>query len=207
MIREIRYWLCLSLCRLQNERFFQEVQHFSGADYNFLMGFYMRNETNYSSAEKYYTKALEYQPKLAKALRELVTVMLAQRQFKNALELAKNNYLAQPSNTYHIHAYFRCLVREKEITSTDRSILGQLIDEMDNSQSTKKMSLLRAMKLEYDAFASEKRIEPGRLIEDANNALREFPNSIDVQRVVNAIHAKQGICQLKSFNEDTEGYL
>ena len=85
--------------------------------------------------------------------------------------------------------------------------MGQLIDEMDNSQSPKKMSLLRAMKLEYDAFASEKRIEPGRLIEDANNALREFPSSIDVQRVVNAIHAKQGICQLKSFNEDTEGYL
>lgn len=204
VIREIRYWLCLSLCRLQNERFFQEVHHFSGADYNFLMGFYMRNETNYPSAEKYYTKALEYQPKLAKALRELVTVMLAQRRFKDALELAKNNYLAQPSNTYHIHAYFRCLVREREITSTDRDILRQLIDEMDNSQSPKKMSLIRAMKLEYDAFASEKKIEPGRLIEDANNALREFPSSVDVQRVVNAIHAKQGICQLKSFDEDPE---
>ncbi len=69
------------------------------------------------------------------------------------------------------------------------------------------MSLLRAMELEYVAFASEKRIEPAKLIEDANNALREFPNSVDIQRVVNAIHAKQGICQLKSFNEDPEGNL
>ena len=109
--------------------------------------------------------------------------------------------------TYHIHAYFRCLVREREITPSDRDVLRQLIDEMDNSQSPKKMSLIRAMKLEYDAFASDKKIEPGNLIEDANNALREFPSSIDVQRVVNAIYAKQGICQLKSFNEDPEGNL
>lgn len=207
VLREIRYWLCLALCRLQKDRFFQEIHYFSGADRYFLMGFYMRNETNYPSAEKYYMKALEYQPNLAKALRERVTVMLAQRRFKDALELAKNNYLSRPSNTYHIHAYFRCLVREKDITPTDRRVLLQLINEMNSSQSPKKMSLLRAMELEYVAFASEKRIEPAKLIEDANNALREFPNSVDIQRVVNAIHAKQGICQLKSFNEDPEGNL
>ena len=202
VISEIRYWLCLSLCRLQNERFFQEINKFGGYDYDFLMGFYYRNSMNYHSAEKYYRKALESRPKLAKALRELVTVLLAQRRFKDALESAKNNYLSQPANTYHIHAYFRCLVREKVITSIERKILKDLIEEMRNSQSPKKDSLIRAMILEYEAFASEGGVVPSKLLEDANNALKEYPKSVDVQRVVNAIQARQGICQLESFIED-----
>lgn len=42
IVREIRYWQCLSLARLRSDRFLGEVRRIDGPDHNFLMGFYYR---------------------------------------------------------------------------------------------------------------------------------------------------------------------
>lgn len=206
VIEEIRYWLCLALCRLQKQRFFEEVKHFDKYDYEFLMGFYQRNAKNYSKAEERYRKALKIRPQLSKAQRELVTTLLAQRKFADALELAKNNYESQPANTYHIYAYFRCLVRKRHIEEEDKQDLKQLISEMGNSPSPKRNALVRAMELEYNGFASGSMCKTKQLLEDAVDAMREYPNSLDIKRVVNAIQAKQGITHIEEFDENPDEY-
>ena len=56
----------------------------------------------------------------------------------------------------------------------------------------------------YNAFAAEKPTDVCALLNEANNAIREFPNSVAVKRVVNAIRVQQGICKLEEFKEEPE---
>ena len=115
VVRELRYWLCLALCRTQKDRFFDEVKNIEGADLFFLYGFYHRIKKEYSKAETYYRKALKLSCNLQRAKRELVSALLAQNKYKDALNLAKENYESNPENSYQIHGYFRCLVRKRNL--------------------------------------------------------------------------------------------
>ena len=113
--REIIYWLCLALCRLKDvDRFRSYINEIEGADKDFLHGFSYRNIDNYEEAEHFYKQALKKQPSMQRAKRELVTVMLAQRKYEEALEMAAYNFNHNPENTYHAHAYFRCLVKKEK---------------------------------------------------------------------------------------------
>ena len=90
--REIRYWYCLALARTKDgDTFYPQVKHFTGADYYFLKGFYLRIQKHYAEAENEYRKALSINPSFSRVKREMVLVLQAQHKFMEALQMAEQN--------------------------------------------------------------------------------------------------------------------
>ena len=63
------------------------------------------------------------------ACREKVGVLINLHRFDDALELAESNYLRHPENTYHIDAYYKCLLRKRNRTFEDERLLDKLEEE------------------------------------------------------------------------------
>lgn len=200
--REIRFWLCLALCREQKSNdFYTEVKNFTGADYYFLRGFYLRLEGRPELAQKFYEDAMKISPNMQKTKREYVASLLEQRKYEEALSKAKDNFESSPENTYHIHAYFRCLIKRIELTREEISILKNLIDLVKNSHSPKKHELVMAMTLEYDSVIAKKSVE--ELLREMQAAEAQYPKSQNIGRVVNEFKYKQGIIRSRqAFRED-----
>ncbi|MFA6830837.1 MAG: TIR domain-containing protein [Bacteroidaceae bacterium] len=187
--RELRYWLCLALARQTNSRFYDEVKSLKEVDCYFLRGFYYRIEGNYSSAEIWYRKALDKSSQLQRAKRELVTSLLAQNKFTEALEMAKENYEKNPENSYQIHGYFRCLVRKHHLDREDHSMLDELMEAMKNNLSDKHDELYAAMNIEYKIYV--KKLPVKDIINIIQQAETSFPNSINIKRASQAFKIKQ----------------
>lgn len=201
--RELRYWLCLALARKTDTRFFDEVQKMQGSDYCFLRGFYQRIATVYAEAERWYKKALEKSPNLQRAKRELVTALLAQKKFPEALGMAKENYEHDPDNSYQIHGYFRCLVRKHGLTREEIKTLEELLNSMRDNLSDKHNELYTAMNIEYQD--NVKRKDPTYMLQLIADAESKYPTSLNVQRAAHAYRYKQQIITVdKTFSEDIE---
>lgn len=157
IIRSINYWYCCSLCRKKNEKFLQAVEYFRKSDYSyyFLRGFYERHRRNYPKAEEYYEKALERSKSssdreyVSKAEHELVMVKMELEDYRGALELAEKSYEREKDNSYHIEAYFRCLVRNAH---ADNDLLKELISRMERSYAEGKVEIAGTMKAEYKFY-------------------------------------------------------
>ena len=198
---DIIYWLCLALCRKNDPRFYQIVTNIHGADEKFLRGFYFRIEQNYAGAEKLYTEALEINPQMNKARRELVTVKKKKKRYTDALELSEKNYKTNPTNTYHISAYYRCLIKKSKLTSQDIETLNSLKEDIQNSYSPKRESLLISMNIEYSAIVLRKEVR--EILKMIKDGLDKFPESYDIKRVANEYKYKQSIDnKLEYFPED-----
>ena len=195
--RELRYWLCLALARRTDKRFYEEVVHFRGIDYDFLRGFYHRNAMEYPQAERFLGKAIDKSPNMQRAKREMVTVLLAQKKYSEALEMAKENYENNPENSYQIHGYFRCLVRKSPLERNDQKTLEVLMEAMDENPSDKREELYAAMNIEYQDYILHKK--PCEILDMITEAEQEFPNSINIKRVSLAYKLKQKII----FKEET----
>lgn len=187
--REIRYWYCLALAReKKDEQFQNQVQYFKGADLYFLRGFYFRIKKEYALAEAEYQKALNISPGMSRAKREMVLVLQAQQKFTAALEMAKINYEREPENAYQIHAYFRCLVRKRDILHEERDLLIQFMT--DKEKFFKSKFYTEGMKFEYDRFIN--RITPDILIPEANNLRKKYPYAVYINDIVNDYLVSQG---------------
>jgi len=155
LIREFRYWLCLSLARMKSDRFEDVVKHIDGSDYYFLTGFANRFLKNFDRAEKSFEIAIKKNPNSQKAKRELVTIHLLKREYQKALALSKENFESSPFNALHIQAYFICLIRKQLISYEDRENLKKLIHNIDRSLDIKAKEIKDVMNAEY-AFYVEK---------------------------------------------------
>ncbi|ADB39094.1 toll/interleukin-1 receptor domain-containing protein [Spirosoma linguale] len=166
IVREIKYWLCLSLARKKRERFKDEVQFFKGADYQFLFGFFNRIIGKSGFALNNFNKALEERPSFHRAKRELVKVYINLGMYDDAYDLAKSNYINDKNDPYHAHAYFDCLVRRKDATSHAKT-LRDLIENLEkiNTNKAKEMALLS--QADYDYYINN---DP----EEALNTIRRF---------------------------------
>lgn len=189
--RELRYWLCLALARTTNDRFFDEVEPLNEVDYYFLRGFYHRIEMKFKEAEKWQRKALDLSPNFARAKRELVSALLAQNKYGEALETAEENYNANPENSYQIHGYFRSLVRKDRLTRNDISMLNELMEAMNSNLSDKHEELYAAMNIEYQLYVNHK--EPVYMFSIIREANDRFPNSINIKRAAQPFLYKQNI--------------
>lgn len=179
IVRGIRYWLCSSLCRLHNERFFQEINYFSGYSDYFLRGFYNRHAKQYLEAEKYYQLALDEKQRdkeyTAKAKHEMVIVKMKLGKYGDALKLAEDNYNHQKANTYHIESYFRCLVRSRK---PNKYILKHLIEELKDSYDVKKDIIVSTLEAEYKFFIDgdfPEAVKDLRELIDSNPKYRYYP--------------------------------
>lgn len=136
----IYYWLCSSLCRLQKQDLFHKyLEHFAekSFDYNYLQGFYCRQNSKESQLRKayfYYNTARDLKDEsnfsmasMAKVEHEMVIVLMKLKNYKEALSFAKRNYENNQHNSYHIRAFFNCLIHTQ---STDWETMQMLISTM-----------------------------------------------------------------------------
>lgn len=157
VIRSITYWLCCALCRKKDSRFFEEIDYFinSPYSYKFLNGFYYRHKGDYQKAKEFYKDALNHTREYdedqyaAKAEHEMVIVCMRLGDYDEALHWAQHSYDKNSSNTYHIEAYFRCLVRSAH---PDSDTLKKLMEQMSKSFDTYKAIIYETMKAEYNYY-------------------------------------------------------
>lgn len=198
--RELRYWLCLALCRMQDDRFYEEVKKLKGVDDLFLRGFYFRIAENFPEAERYYRRTLSQSKNLQRAKRELVTTLLAQNKFSQALDLARENYENDQDNSYQIHGYFRCLVRKKIIDQDDNQMLLELLEAMRNNYSDKHEELFAAMSIEYNAYAVG--LPSNEINSMISEAKSRFPSSVNIERAAHNYKYRNKENKEKFFRED-----
>lgn len=183
IVRNIRYWLCSSLCRLQDNRFFIEIDYFDGYSKQFLLGFYHRWKKDYPKALEFYEKALQLSKDnrekgyVAKAKHELVIVKLLLKDYQGALELARENYESQKTNKYHIEAYFKCLIRSYK---PDRDILSVMLSEYESlALDSKNKIIYKTLQAEFEFYINNdfaKSVGMLRsIIEEANSKIKYYP--------------------------------
>lgn len=224
VLRVIRYWLCLSLCRMSDKRLFDEVEYFNGKDYytyNFIMGFYYRNLGNFNKAEDFYEKALSNSNNtrasfLTKAEHELAIARMKLGNYEGALEIAQKSYEKFPMNTFNIDAYYRCYVRSPH---PDLAVLDKLYDDMASSYNfSYKKTILNIFKAER-AFYVENNFEyaleisktiieetSGKEQKFALSSLKEMCRSRDMLQIYNSVlkcnKLKEGIDEIELLEDD-----
>jgi hypothetical protein len=108
-------------------------------------------------------------PSFTRAKRELVNVLQRQHKFGEALDLARENYERDPANSYHMLAYFRCLVRKPGHTHEEIQLLKHFLEIAP--QMFRSYSFVRGMQFEYDRFINKKR--PDELLPEVSKLEKE----------------------------------
>jgi len=140
LIHEIRFYLCSSLARIGNDRFFDEVKHIKREMVRqFLKGFYWRKQGKPDMAIPPLIEVLDGKdPYLSsRAGRELVEVYKDLDRYDDALQLSQNNYEKRygRTNPHHIQAYFTCLV-DAEQTQERRKLINRLLKDLESINSS-----------------------------------------------------------------------
>lgn len=198
LVREFKYWLCLSLARQKDTRFESEVQCIDGADYNYLYGFYFRIKKQLDQAENYLNGALSKNPGFQRAKRELVNVLLLKSKFSEALEMAKSNYENQKLNAFHIQAYFICLTRKIFLSKDDIEIIDELIKNIRRSYDFRANEISLVMQGEYTYYVKNNLTEASRILTECLNknkrkhypkrALEEIYKKVNMPTKINEIN-------------------
>ncbi|MDX1924552.1 MAG: TIR domain-containing protein [Rickettsiaceae bacterium] len=153
ILREIRYWLCLSYAREKDEtNFMNQIVYFEdgSADYHFLSGFYNRCIKKISISEKHFKKCLSISPSFSRAKRELVTVYLLQKKYEAARKIAEANYKENKYNIFHIQAYFDALIEKRDnLLESDVKMLNKLLEGVKTSIDRKSQDFYIVMKAKY----------------------------------------------------------
>jgi tetratricopeptide (TPR) repeat protein len=166
--REIRYFLCLSLARQREPRFLSEVQKISGVDHDFLFGFYYRLTGRYDDSLKRLYKVLDKRPKLPRAKRELVQVLLHIEAYETALEIAKENYENDKSNPYHVQAYFNCLIKGEHVRDKNNiRAIEELLSVFSNIPSEKAEEMHYCAKAQYLTYIMSDKQGALKIIDEA----------------------------------------
>lgn len=173
IVKEIRYWLCLSLARRRDKRILEEVQKIDGADHNFLLGFYYRIVGRHEDAVHMFNKVLEDAPKFFRAKRELVQVYLNTEQYEEAFVLAKENYYLDKNNPYNLQSYFRCLIK---LDGPKKKIeLKSLLTDLKNNPHEKASEMFMTAEAQFYAFAEN---NDAKALQIADDAIASFPKKI-----------------------------
>ena len=216
IIRSINYWLCCALCRNKDVRFFNEIEYFKNSlySYNFLKGFYYRHQKQYEKAKEFYEEALKNVRQYdddnyaSKAEHEMVMVCMFLSRYEEALDLAKHSYERNPSNTYHIESYFRCLVRTAH---PDKSVLNQLINDMYKSFDIHKDTIYKTMKAEYTYYVDKDFPKSIELLRDAIRIGRDSYRNYPVKSLKEICTKKEAISIansiIKEYGISTEEFI
>lgn len=136
IVKEIYYYLCLSLAREHDRTFFNyiDLDYYEEADRKFLYGFYYRIRGNFIKAIENLREAIDLRHNFPRAKRELVNAYIMAEDFENAYEYSKDNYLHDKSNPFHIQSYFKTLIN-MPIDDEKIEILRELIKNIEMIKS------------------------------------------------------------------------
>lgn len=173
ILREIRYWLCLSLARKRDERFLSEVQKISGVDHNFLLGFYYRLTGRFDDALTRLNLVLKEAPNYYRAKRELIQVYLNKEEFDLAFDLAEETYLLDKNNPYNIQSYFRCLLKLEGKPA--KSILERLLEDLKSNINPKADEMYRTSLTQFYAQIEN---DEAKALNTVNDTIILYPKKI-----------------------------
>ena len=183
LLFEIRYFLCMALAKRRDKRMLKEVQNISGADHEFLLGFYYRMTGNFDKALDKLENSLKLRRNFSKAKREKVQVLINLEKFEEALSVAKENYENDRSNPYHIHAYFLCVIKSDKVDNS-KAILEELMNNLDKTTSDFGMELKGRCKALYEAYINrEDEIAFAiidKTIEESSNPIYALQDKFDI---------------------------
>lgn len=194
IVWQIQYYLCLSLARKGKSRFLSEVQKIHGPDHNFLLGFYYRLKGRNKDALEKIKLALDDRPEFPRAQRELVQLYIFIEDYDSARELARENYVRNKTNHYHIQAYLKCVLHDEKNEENEK-IVKELLNNLSISKSDKAREMYLQGLSEYFAFYSN---DEHNSIDTITQAINEFPDS------VYPYLAKFGICEKFNRLQDME---
>lgn len=197
IIRETRYWLCLAYCRIQNDKFFDEVRFFKDGtdlfnlkDYYFLLGFYYRLADDMDRAEENFKNVLSIDKGHSKTNREMVNVYLRKRDYASALELAAINYSNHKSNIHHINAYFTCLIKMHNLNDSDIDTLVVLLEKTKKSLDKRADEFYNTMKAEYEYYVER---HSKKAIDDLKEFLRLNKHNYHAFKALSEIFRIEGL--------------
>jgi hypothetical protein len=177
IVHTVRYYLCSSLARLNNERFWEEIKHIEGIDKAFLRGFFYRKQGKPEDAIPHFKEVL-HQGNLysvSRAARELVEVYRDLEKYEDALALARENYeKGGRTNPHHIQAYFTCLV-DSEKNEENKKLLKQLLKDLNSITSGLAKEMHGNAEAQYIAFWENNRAEA---LYKIHKVIDIFPDSI-----------------------------
>ena len=101
-------------------------------------------------------------------------------------------YEKDPENSYHIHAYFRCLVRKNGLTPEERHLLMQFKE--DRHKLFKSGYYTEGMDFEYKRFVD--RAKPDVLLPMAADLQNKYKDIAYIQDITDDYYVSQG---LKSY--------
>lgn len=183
LLFEIRYFLCMALAKRRDKRMLKEVQNISGADQEFLLGFYYRMTGNYEKAIDKLENSLKLRRNFSKAKREKVQVLINLEKFEEALSVAKENYESDRSNPYHIHAYFLCVIKSDNVDNS-KAILQELMDSLDKTTSDFGIELKGRCKALYEAYINRESEMAfaviDKTIEESSNPIYALQDKFDI---------------------------
>lgn len=176
ILREVRYWLCLSLARKRDKRLLEEIQKIEGPDHNFLLGFYYRLSGRHYEAIERLTAVLEDSPNFNRAKRELVQVYLNLDEYDKAFGLAKENYQLGKNNPYHVQNYFRCLIKIDSISVKDKKDeLKKLLKNLKDNPHEKANEMYLNANAQYIEIIN---FNEKRAMDTVDDAISAYPKSI-----------------------------
>jgi tetratricopeptide (TPR) repeat protein len=194
--------LCQSLAKLKSQEFFDKIIFFKDneLEYNFLMGFNFRHQGNKKQALKYYDEVLRINPNHKRTKHELVSIYLNIGDYKNALNIALENYVANKSNMYNIHSLFVSIVRTGKGKGNVK-ILNELLENIKKSPSSKGKDMIRCMEGEYEYYINDNLSKAMKILEDAIvlNENKVYP-SIAI-KLINKNNTKEPLATLDKFEE------
>ena len=107
---DIKYYLCLALAKQNNKRVLDEVQKLNGEQHNFILGYYYRITGNYQKALERLNSIVDSKYIKSRAKREIVNCYIQTEGYSKALNFAKENYIENKTNIFHVQLYFYCLI-------------------------------------------------------------------------------------------------
>lgn len=119
IIFHVRRYLCLSLARLRDRRFLDEVQKISPPDKLFLFGFYYRMTNNPEKAISYLSDYLTHRKGDTQGSTELARVLLQVGEYDKAFEIASAMYVKTRNNPYTIDILIQSIIYSQKYKNVE----------------------------------------------------------------------------------------
>lgn len=159
LVNDIKYHLCLALAKNKDTRVLSEVQKLNGDQHNFILGYYYRIIGRYEDAIEKLKLIVKSKYIQSRAKREMVHIYIQTEGYSKALEFAKNNYIDNKNNIFHIQLYFTCLFHSDKY-SKHKDEIKRMAEELEekslesNSDMGKRAQALYLAKYENNETKS-----------------------------------------------------
>ncbi|RXK10676.1 toll/interleukin-1 receptor domain-containing protein [Halarcobacter bivalviorum] len=204
LVNDIKYYLCLALAKSREKRVLSEVQRLNGDQHNFILGYYYRIIGKYDLAIERLNRIVNSKYIQARAKREMVHIYIQTEGYSNALTYAKENYLENKNNIYHILLYFTCIIYSDK-NQNNKSIAYQLATELEEKSEEIQTDMGRRAQALCVAIYEKNHEKSILLINEAIYAFKDshYPllTKFDIATFFNDIKSmKEAIFSLEEFN-------